>query len=53
MLHMSEIRLGKPAGAPARSELENELDDVIKSLEEAAQEIEKLVWEKDEGKPSS
>jgi len=53
MLHMSEMRSGKQVGATARSELETELDEVIKSLEEAAQEIEKLAWEKEEGKASS
>jgi hypothetical protein len=53
MLTMSEIRLGKQVGPAARSDLETELDEVIKSLEEAAQEIEKLAWEKEDGKASS
>lgn len=48
MLQMNEIRLGKGDGIKAKSELETELDEVIKSLEEAAQEIEKLAWEKEE-----
>jgi hypothetical protein len=53
MLTMSEIRLDKQVGRAAISDLETELDEVIKSLEEAAQEIEKLAWEKEEGKPSN
>ena len=30
---------------PAKSKLQTDLDEVIRSLEEAAQEIEKIDWE--------
>jgi len=53
MLHKGEIRFSKGAGIKAGSELETELDEVIKSLEEAAQEIEKLAWEKEERAPAN
>lgn len=53
MLQTNEIRLSEGDNVRARSELETELDEVIKSLEEAAQEIEKLAWEKEEPAPAN
>jgi hypothetical protein len=53
MSNMGEITLGRGDNITARPELETELDEVIKSLEEAAQEIEKLSWEKEESTPAN
>jgi hypothetical protein len=53
MLTVSEIKSCKQVGATARSELETQLDEVIKSLEEAAREIEELIWETEGSAPAN
>jgi len=50
MSYRREIALCPNGESCTGSELERELVEVIKSLEEAAQEIEKLVWDKEEKK---
>jgi len=50
MSYKREIALCPNSERCTGSELERELVEVIKSLEEAAQEIEKLVWDKEEKK---
>jgi hypothetical protein len=53
MSYRREITLCLNGESCTGSELERELVEVIKSLEEAAQEIEKLVWDKEEKKGAS
>ena len=47
MVIINETKSSKQTGAAAKSDLETQLDEVIKSLEEAAREIEELIREKE------